>query len=477
MLKQEGHMNSLKTKLILLGGAAALAAGIAAPASATDLYFQMNPNYSTSGVRQAFIFGSAGSTGTVSSLSGFSQAFTLGSDGFATVDLPISDELGSGYTENKGYTISSASAISGYFLSRVPYSTDMSYLIDGSKLGTNYYTANYNSGIGYPDQVSVQATKDNTNITITPTDGNPAVNITLNAGQTYMYTSGGQLTGTHVQSSAPIAVFSGNQCTDIPAGAVACDHIDEQMVSTDQLSTSYVLGKTARSGTGGDVYRVVATVDNTTVKVNGSVVATLNAGQFYENRIPTGAQIDADQKVMVAQYLPSQTASDGQNTDPAMTIVPGADQWLKSYVFATPSGSADFPTDYVTIVAKTSTLGSLMVAGALADTSGFTAIAGTDYSFGNIDVSSTVGAFSITASDPFELLLEGYDSYDSYFTYGGAAFSPGASPPPPPSGVPEPITWAMMIGGLGVAGGMMRRRYRKSEEALTAQVRAITFQA
>jgi hypothetical protein len=41
--------------------------------------------------------------------------------------------------------------------------------------------------------------------------------------------------------------------------------------------------------------------------------------------------------------------------------------------------------------------------------------------------------------------------------------------------VPEPATWAMMIGGIGFAGGMMRRRYRKSEEAFTAKVRSIAY--
>ena len=68
---------------------------------------------------------------------------------------------------------------------------------------------------------------------------------------------------------------------------------------------------------------------------------------------------------------------------------------------------------------------------------------------------------SSTADSAFQLLLSGYDSYDSYFTYGGAAFSPGASPPPPPppnNAVPEPATWAMMIGGFALAGATLRRR-------------------
>ena len=33
-------------------------------------------------------------------------------------------------------------------------------------------------------------------------------------------------------------------------------------------------------------------------------------------------------------------------------------------------------------------------------------------------------------------------------------------PPPPVGGVPEPATWALMLGGFGLTGGMMRRRTR-----------------
>lgn len=44
-------------------------------------------------------------------------------------------------------------------------------------------------------------------------------------------------------------------------------------------------------------------------------------------------------------------------------------------------------------------------------------------------------------------------------SYGGSiSFTPGA--------VPEPATWAMMLGGLGLVGGMLRRRSRKSVPAL-----------
>jgi len=440
-----------KILLVLLAGTAA------SSASANILYFQMNPQI-TAGPRQAFIFGAANATGTVEGMSGFNEAFDLGVEGFAVVDLNIADELSSGIVQNLGYKITSSSSVSAYYLSRAQATTDMSYVIDGSKLGTDYVAAGYQNI--RDDQISVQATVNNTTVTFTPVGGAP-VNVVLNAGQTYLYSAGRELTGSRVTSSAPIAVFSGNFCTNVPDGNFACDHIFEQMAPVSSLSSSYVLARTPRTGPNGDAFRVVATEDNTQVTVNGVVVATIDRGEYYEGRIAaTGSVVNASSKVLVTQYLIGQTEA-GFNTDPAMTLVPGADQWLKSYVFATPSGSANFPTDFISVVIRTSDLDTLLVDGVLANPGLFSALGSSPYSFGNIDVSASSGPFSIIADSTFQVLLSGYNSFDSYFTYGGAAFSPGASPPPPPpppDGVPEPASWAMMIGGLALVGAMMRRR-------------------
>jgi outer membrane autotransporter protein len=400
------------------------------------LFFQMNPNLAGSNdQRQVFLFGPAGATGTVTANNGFSQSFDLGAEGFAVVQLNLSDQLVAGRVEEKGFKVTSSSAISGYYLSRRQATTDMSYLIDGERLGTNYVVAGYQNI--FDDQMSVQATQDNTKVTFTAKGGTP-FEVTLNAGQTYMITAPRQLTGSSIVADKPIAVFSGNQCTNVPTGIGACDHLVEQMPSIDQLSSSYLLAQTPRTGSLGNVVRVVATTDNTEVRVNGTLVATLaSKGDFYEGRVVGGIQLDATNPVLVAQYLIGQSQANA-NTDPAMTIVPGSDQWLSSYVFAAPSGSANFPTDFVSIIIQTSSLGSLTVDGVVADASLFNPLGSTLYSYGNIDVSATTGPFAITAATPFQLLLSGFDSFDSYFTYGGAAFSPGASPPPDDTPPPPP---------------------------------------
>lgn len=422
----------MNTRFLGCAAAAALAMGLALPATANTLYFQMNPNIDTGGTRSVFVFGQAGATGTITNGIGFSNSFTLGSSGFAVISIPLSNELGNAVVENKGFRIESESPLSGYYLNRRTASTDMTYLIDGDRLGTDHVVAGYQNIRN--DQISVQAKADNTVVTFQPKNAEQ-FQVTLNAGQTYMYTAATNLTGSRVTSTLPIAVFSGNACANVPSSTQACDHLVEQIPSVDKLSSTYLLAQTPRTGSNGNVYRAVATQDGTEVRTNGTLVATLNAGQFHEGRIVGGVELIASKPILLAQYLIGQVEA-GELTDPAMVIVPGSDQWLKSYVFAAPSGAADFGVDFVSIVIRTTDVGSLRLDGEAPNTASFQTLGSTAFSFGNIDVSLKVGAFSISADSEFQLLLSGFANADSYFTYGGAAFSPGASPPPPP---PPPL--------------------------------------
>jgi hypothetical protein len=63
----------------------------------------------------------------------------------------------------------------------------------------------------------------------------------------------------------------------------------------------------------------------------------------------------------------------------------------------------------------------------------------------------------LTAGKTYVAVVTGYHDYSagSYrLTFDGS----GTVTPTP--GVPEPATWAMMIGGMGLVGGVMRRRVR-----------------
>lgn len=461
-------------------GFAALLVGLPLSSNVSaSLLLAAPENLSSSANHSVFVYGAAGTTGTVSNGNGFSQSFTTDANGVVRVQLLNADYITVGNTvENKGFFITSDDPISAHWLNRRSATTDMTYLHDIDSLGTEFYHMGMGAGHGKGSQLTLVASQDNTQVEITPTvntltgqtAGTPFT-VTLNAGQTVMYNGGtGDLTGSKVVSDKPIALFGGNQCTNIPAGVSACDHIVSQLPSVDNYSKSWALSETPNSGTAGNLVRVLASQDNTQVALNGVVVATINAGEFHE--IPTlndGGIVETDKPALLGQYQKGQGAT-LMNSDPAFSFITGTDQWLDEYVLSTPVGADAFPNNWLSVVIETSILNTLLLDNTLVNAALFNQINTSIYSYANLDI--LAGIHTIKASDPFQVLMAGVANYDSYLTIAGATFSPGASPDPclqanPPSfcnsdpdpdpdPIPEPATLALM--GLGLAGISWKRR-------------------
>ena len=64
----------------------------------------------------------------------------------------------------------------------------------------------------------------------------------------------------------------------------------------------------------------------------------------------------------------------------------------------------------------------------------------------------------ISAASPFLLLIDGGTVNDSYLTFAGTNFSPGASPIPQPETVPEPSSLPLLALALAALPAAVRRR-------------------
>jgi hypothetical protein len=445
---------------VWLAGAIAglLGVAVATPAAASTLFFDFNANnQGTTANASLFLFGTPGQTADVTTLSGFSQNVTLNPDGF--FNLPIANsfqQLGTG-VRNTGFKVVSTPPIAGYFVNRAGFSTDMTFLLDQDAIGTSYVIASQGGGFGEGSQAAIHATQDGTNVTFTPKGGAPIIQA-LNAGETFKFAGGAaNLTGSTVIANKPVAVFAGNECAQVPVGRTFCDTLLEQMIPTNKLSSEYFVAATKGAElAGSDLVRVIATQPGTVVTRDGVVVATLvNIGDFFEFSLAvgTGTHIQTSAPSVVAQYL---IGGQQLNTDPALTLIPGADTWLDSYRLSTPDGAQAFVVNYAAVVIATSALGSLELDGVAVNTAGFSAIGGTGFSRGIVDL--PLGLFDLAASEEFLVILGGGSNADSYLTYGGSTFAPGISPPPPPNcgdpgqpPCPVPAPPAALLVGLGVA--------------------------
>ena len=454
---------------------AALLLGTAAiPAQAAVVgVFHENLN---AGNNSVFIFGSAGTSGTISGSDGLNDTFMLGSDGvfefgFGTAGREMET---SGVVNSLSYTIRSDDEanrpISALALNRGPNSTDMTTLLDTDGLGSDYIVLTHPGTFGAGSQMSVTAIEDNTVVTITPKnlrgkpDGAP-FDVTLQAGESIFYNSVAangreisDLSGTRVSANRNVAVFAGAECTQVPDGVQACDHLISQQFSTDNFDRSFRISENFGGGTDSDLVRVIASQDGTEVFLNGASRGTIDAGEVLTIDSVGNGMLTSSKPVQVGQFVRGQ---DGTRTtgDPAFAILPSVDQQLDGYAFSTPIGSDSFSQNFLNVAIDSTLATSLLLNGTSVDTTGFSLLDGVLY--GNIDIG--IGSGMIEADGAFLATISGFSGFDSYFSPIATAFSPGVSPPPPPPDVnvvPLPAAGWMLLASLGGLAAVRRRKSR-----------------
>ncbi|XP_052692510.1 uncharacterized protein LOC128170778 [Crassostrea angulata] len=159
----------------------------------------------------------------------------------------------------------------------------------------------------------------------------------LDRFETYQIAHSTDLTGTFIESSNPIAAFSGNDCTEFNGGGY-CDHLLEQLPPTDTIDKTYIVPP---NSDGRDtIIRITATHMSDVYYMIGNVIQTrlLERYDFFDIRISSNQScyIKSTEPILVTGFgLHSNSSTLG---DPSMTIVPGINQYLNYYKIPIPTG-------------------------------------------------------------------------------------------------------------------------------------------
>ena len=209
---------------------------------------------------------------------------------------------------NYGLLIKSTALITAYYEENSPSNPEMFVLKGNNALGLDFFIPAQNIftnwGFGYPSpnpppnsSFDIIATEDNTIITINPANdiqGHAAgitFTVNLNKGQVYsaVATSSsttGHLMGSTVSSNKPIAITIKDDSIGGDGYSGCLDLAGDQIVPTSLVGTKYItlpgflndpVGKPT------DHLFVLATQNNTDIKINGVLRTTINKGQTYHD--------------------------------------------------------------------------------------------------------------------------------------------------------------------------------------------------
>ena len=379
------------------------------------------------------------------------------------------------------------------------FSNDASLLLPASALGKEYLiTSRKQLSDEFRSYATVVATiPGETQVTVkvtTKTLTGPQV-ASLSAGQSGVFTlkqgqvlniesavDDGDLTGTLVTASQPVAVFGGSECSysgafgnclsaaslgiggsrcagdpsmsctkdsDCEANC-CCDHLEEQMFPLAALGKQYVGARLYPRGKEKDTWRLLAANDGTTVKITpniGVTVPTLNKGKFFEFVTDKDFVMDASGPILVAQYMASSfasvTALGGTcEVDSDCLKLHGYMGRCQTYVgspekYCEPIGdpsmmldvaTSQFLDDYVFLVPDkyaTNYISVIVSKGTIVQVDGqfqvpswFETIPGTNWQVARLPIQP--GAHHLKADKPVGLFVYGYDDDVSYGYPGGA---------------------------------------------------------
>ena len=243
---------------------------------------------------------------TIETLRGFNFTGIVSPNATTTVEIPNTFEVVSSSERDKGIRVSAGDKrIVIYGLNYHEFTSDAFLALPCDRLPVEqyeYYAISYTSGPLY-SHILIVSCEDNTVVQI----GSAVVN--LNRMQTYFFEDTNDVTGTKVVSNNPIVVYPGHECTNIPNTVPFCDHITEQVPPTVIWGSQFI-SASFNGRLSGEIYRVLASEDSTTVVVNCSTFSQLqtydlsSAGSWQEFTTPAMSfcSIDSNKPLLVMEF-------------------------------------------------------------------------------------------------------------------------------------------------------------------------------
>jgi hypothetical protein len=360
------------------------------------------------------------------------------------------------------FKVVSSSPIICYGISNKSLTCDAFLVLPKSVASTDYLVMSYpssNTGIfsvpsdRKPSEFCVASFDDGNLITIVPAtntmNGAPAgqpITFTLNSGecvqiQADVNISLSDLTGSTVRSTMPVTVYGGHARTEVPIeysrsdGGSSRDYLSEEMPALSTWGISFI-AKNFGSPIG-DLMRVMASVDSTTIKINGNIWGTpLMAGEHRDTMIAKDIavvgnnifSVEADNPILVGMFAHTTNVAGGTG-DPFFAVIPSLDQTYHEYTYFI-SPSKQFITHSVIISTEASGAGKITIDGQIIPKAAYTllpvALNGKQYAVATINQSPGIHKASSPNSDEngFTLLAFGFGPVDSYGYTAGALLKP-----------------------------------------------------
>lgn len=370
-----------------------------------------------------------------------------GKMGYYTGDAGI---LGNGIREGRAFRVASDYPIVATQFNPIGgasgFTTDASLLLPTHVLAVDYLHLAWHNGYGSGSTMVVAATQDATTVTITPKvavaagGGLPALPANVPTQimlDRYDYAQltvppGQDLTGSVITSSAPVAVFGGHSCANVPnTNVTACDHVEEQIFPLETWGKSYIASRNPKRSVEAAYWRILASEDNTTVNFDPPTTIgaqiVMNKGQLVEFQEQNDFAIDADDPILVAGYMLGCTSTGLPNNpgDPYMTLMIPNEQFQTEYVFLVDSS---YEADFAKLVRPTGAQINVACLGVVPENR-WTPIGNSGYDWASINMNPgeancKVGTNEATSASPFGIIVVGQAAAASYGYPGGLALKP-----------------------------------------------------